>query len=92
MNIKEPWNLWRLWTRLKAAWREADVNGTLSWKKAAATVLALLVGIFGPKAGIETETVKLLVASLIAYVIGQGIADAGKGAEIIRKKNGGTTS
>jgi hypothetical protein len=79
----------RLVSRVMGAWREAQMNGTLSWKKAAATVLALLVGIFGPKAGIDTETVRIMVASLIAYVIGQGLADTGKSAEAIRKKNGG---
>jgi len=47
-------------------------------KKFWATVGACLAAIGSAYLGMEASTIELLVQSLSAYVIGQGIADAGK--------------
>jgi hypothetical protein len=49
-----------------------------SWKKATAVVLAGLIAIFGDQIGLDGQQVKVIAEAIMAYVIGQGMADFGK--------------
>ena len=52
-----------------------------SWRKAIAAVLGAVVGLLGPKVGLTPEQVQTIVAALMAYILGQGLADFGKNAK-----------
>ena len=57
---------------------------TLASKKFLATVIGVLVSTAGKSLGLPEETIIQIVASISAYVIGQGIADNGKAAAKIK--------
>ena len=52
----------------------------LTSKKAAAMVAGVLMAAFGKKVGLDETAVTSIVATVIAYLVGQGIADHGKEA------------
>jgi hypothetical protein len=68
-----------IWTTVKAL---------LSSKKFIAALLAALVWL-GGKVGlhVDTETLAGIVGPIVAYVLGQGIADHGKEAALIAGKS-----
>lgn len=53
----------------------------LTSKKFLAAVVAILFAFFGDRAGIDQQVVTEAVYALIAYIIGQGLADFGKEAK-----------
>ena len=55
-------------------------------KKAQAVVAGILAVIFGEGFGLDPEAVKQIVALIMAYAIGQGIADVNKSAKSNKKK------
>jgi hypothetical protein len=57
------------------------IKALLSSKKFVATLIAALVW-FGGKVGlhVDTETLAGIVGPIVAYVLGQGLADSGKEA------------
>lgn len=57
----------------------------LGSKKFLASVLASLVGYFGFKNGLTQEQIAFLIAPLMAYTVGQSLADLGKEAAKINK-------
>lgn len=52
----------------------------LTSKKAAAMVAAVIMQVVGKKIGLDEAQVQGIVYSIIAYIVGQGIADHGKEA------------
>jgi hypothetical protein len=58
----------------------AFLKALLTSKKAAAMVAAVIMTIIGKKVGLDEAQVTGIVGSIIAYIIGQGIADNGKEA------------
>lgn len=56
------------------------IKSLLSSKKAAAMVAGVLMAAFGKKIGLDEQAVTSIVATVIAYLVGQGIADHGKEA------------
>ena len=65
----------------------AALRGLLESKKAIAAIAATLVAILG-KAGLEVSTEELMpiLTPLMAYIVGQGIADHGKERAKIEKE------
>lgn len=63
------------------------VKALLSSKKFVAAMIAALVWL-GGKVGlhVDTETLAGIVGPIVAYVLGQGIADHGKEAALIASK------
>jgi len=58
----------------------AFLKALLTSKKAAAMVAAVIMTIIGKKVGLDEAQVTGIIGSIIAYIIGQGIADNGKEA------------
>jgi|19_taG_2_1085344.scaffolds.fasta_scaffold08195_1 hypothetical protein len=56
-------------------------------KKFRAALTAMIVVVLGTTIGLEESQAESLVKILMAYIVGQGIADNGKEAEKVR--NGG---
>jgi len=56
------------------------------WKKLAAMLLAALITFLGETLGLSGEQITWLIVTLIGFLLGQGIADFGKGKEIARIK------
>ncbi len=52
----------------------------LTSKKAAAMLAAVIMQVIGRKVGLDEAQVQGIVYSIIAYIVGQGIADHGKEA------------
>ena len=52
----------------------------LTSKKALAAIVAVIMALIGKKVGLEADSVTQVVGAIIAYIVGQGIADAGKEA------------
>lgn len=52
----------------------------LGSKKALATLIGVLLTVFAPKMGIPPEKIQDIVYLVMAYIVGQGVADFGKGA------------
>lgn len=50
-------------------------------KKAAAMVAAVIMSVIGKKVGLDEQQVIGIVGAIIAYIVGQGIADNGKEAK-----------
>lgn len=66
----------------------AMLKSLIGSKKAAAAVAGVLMAIFGKKVGLDEQAVTSIIATVIAYLVGQGIADHGKGqAEAYAKQN-----
>lgn len=55
-------------------------------KKLIAAILAMLLSLFGEKLGAEEDAIEQTTAVLMAYIVGQGIADAGKERAKVEKK------
>jgi hypothetical protein len=55
-----------------------------SWKKIAAMAAAMVIAAVGHKVGLSDQAIAEIVAAASAFIIGQGIADAGKSAAIIK--------
>lgn len=53
-------------------------------KKAAAMVAGVVMAAFGKKLGLDEAAVTSIVATVVAYIIGQGVADAGKEAARVK--------
>lgn len=53
-------------------------------KKVAATVVSILMTLFGSKLGLDPDSLQNIVYALIAYVVGQGVADHGKEAAKVK--------
>jgi len=51
------------------------------WRKALAAAVSVAVGIMGPSMGLEPEQIKHIVAALMSYIVGQGLADLGKNSK-----------
>lgn len=56
------------------------IKSLVTSKKAAAMVAGVLMAAFGKKVGLDESAVTSIVATVIAYLVGQGIADHGKEA------------
>lgn len=56
------------------------IKGLVASKKALAMIVGVLMGLFGKKVGIDEDALTKIVGSIMAYCIGQGIADHGKEA------------
>jgi hypothetical protein len=56
------------------------LKSILKSKKAIAAIAGVVVTVAGPKIGIDQSQAEKIVALLVAYVIGQGVADHGKEA------------
>lgn len=56
------------------------LKGLLASKKALAMIVGVLMGLFGKKLGIDEDALTKIVGSIMAYIVGQGIADHGKEA------------
>lgn len=56
------------------------LKSLLTSKKAAAMVAAVIMQLIGKKVGLDADQVSGIVYSIIAYIVGQGIADHGKEA------------
>jgi len=56
------------------------LKGLIASKKAVAMIVGVLMGAFGKKLGLDETSVTQIVGAVMAYVIGQGIADHGKEA------------
>lgn len=56
------------------------LKSILTSKKSAATVAGILMAAFGSKIGLDPAAVESIVYTVIAYLVGQGIADHGKEA------------
>lgn len=56
------------------------IKGLIASKKALAMIVGVLMGLFGKKLGIDEDALTKIVGSIMAYIVGQGIADHGKEA------------
>lgn len=56
---------------------------TKSWKKATAALLGSLIVGVGGQLGLSEQTTMEIASIVVAYILGQGIADQGKGAKEI---------
>jgi hypothetical protein len=56
------------------------LKGLIGSKKAAAMAAGVVMAAIGKKIGLDEQAVTSIVATIIAYVVGQGIADHGKEA------------
>jgi hypothetical protein len=56
------------------------LKGLIASKKAVAMIVGVLMGAFGKKLGLDEDSLTKIIGSIMAYVIGQGIADHGKEA------------
>lgn len=60
------------------------IKGLIASKKAAAMLAGIIMSAFGKKMGLDEQAVTSIVATIIAYLVGQGIADHGKEAAKVR--------
>lgn len=58
----------------------ALIKSLLASKKAAAALAGIIMSLFGKKVGFDEAAVQSVVYTLIAYIVGQGVADHGKEA------------
>jgi hypothetical protein len=58
----------------------AFLKSLVSSKKGAAMVAGVIMAAFGKKLGLDEAAVTSIVATVVAYLVGQGIADHGKEA------------
>lgn len=63
------------------------LKSLLTSKKAAAMVAAVIMQVVGKKLGLDETQVQGIVYSIIAYIVGQGIADHGKEAAKVQAGN-----
>ena len=56
------------------------IKGLVASKKAAAAVAGVVMSIFGKKIGLDEAAVQSIIYTLIAYILGQGVADMNKEA------------
>ena len=56
------------------------IRGLITSKKAVAMLVGVLMSAFGKKMGLDETSVTQIVGAVMAYCIGQGIADHGKEA------------
>lgn len=65
------------------------VKGLLASRKALAAIAGTVVGLVA-KLGVDldTESLVAVLAPIMAYILGQGIADAGAGKEAKKAANG----
>lgn len=56
------------------------------WKKLVVMVLGAIIGFFGEALGLSPQMTTTVIAILSAYILGQGVADIGKGKEVARIK------
>jgi hypothetical protein len=61
------------------------LKGFIASKKAAAMVAGILMSAFGKKVGLDESAVTSIVATIIAYIVGQGVADMNKEAAKIKE-------
>lgn len=52
-----------------------------SWKKATAALLGSLIVGLGGQIGLSEQTTMEIAGIVVAYILGQGLADQGKGAK-----------
>ena len=64
----------------------AMLKSLIGSKKALAAIVAVIMALIGKKVGLEADSVTQVVGAIIAYIVGQGIADAGKEAVIAKEK------
>ena len=65
------------------------VKGLLASRKALAAIAGTVVGLVAKLGGdLDTESLVAVLAPIMAYILGQGIADAGAGKEAKKAANG----
>ena len=60
-----------------------------SWRKFFVVVTALMVLFLRDRLGIDDAELQAFWATVGTYLVGQGIADMGKGKEIVKREAGG---
>jgi hypothetical protein len=61
---------------------KSAVTEMLESKKFLAVLLVAILAFAGPKAGLSPEAQQTTIYALIAYIVGQGIADAGQKKQV----------
>lgn len=84
MVLVDLYKLWRFWRAVK----EAQMKGLIEWKKLAATLVGTLIIALGPSIGLSEDASREIALIITGYIVGQGIADHGKGAKIAAAKMG----
>ena len=56
------------------------LKGMVASKKAVAMIVGIIMASFGKKLGLDADAVMQIVGSVMAYIVGQGIAAHGKEA------------
>jgi fatty acid desaturase len=56
------------------------------WKKLLVAVIGVVITFFGEALGIPESLIQNLIAIIAAFLVGQGLADFGKGKEVARIK------
>ena len=56
------------------------------WKKLFAAVLAVVITFFGETFGLSGDQLSWVITTIVGYLVGQGLADMGKGKEVARIK------
>jgi len=80
MGLGSLWKLYQVYRRIKSNMK------ILSWKKILATFIAILIQTLGKELKLTDEQINWISGIIIAFILGQGIADFGKGAEIVKAK------
>ena len=82
LGIGKLWGRWQMYRKASPFLDKLEeAVMAKQWRKALAAAIGVAVSLLGPSIGLGPEQVKWIVEALMAYIVGQGIADFGKNAK-----------
>lgn len=82
------YKLWRLKKKLEKIVKQIKEGKMpiFEWKKLVAAVIGAMVTFFGEALGLDADQIQTLIQLIMAFLIGQGLADFGKGKRVAEMK------